>query len=173
MLKWIGATLILFAGTAYGFAQAARYAKRPKELRQLSSALLTLESEIVYGLSPLPSALSRVASSVPKPVSYLFSEASERMNDSAQERTAGDCWSGAVAAVWARTSLREPEKASLLALAPTLGLTDRDDQAKHIRLAVSQLRSEEETAREEQVRYGKMWKSLGALSAALVVILMY
>jgi stage III sporulation protein AB len=173
MLQWIGATLILFAGTAYGFAQASWYARRPKELRQLSSALLTLESEIVYGLSPLPTALSRVASTVPRPVSLLFAEASERMGDKAQERTAGDCWSDAVNRIWPSTSLREAEKSSLLALSPTLGLTDRDDQAKHIRLAVSQLRSEEETAREEQLRYGTMWKSLGALSAALVVILMY
>jgi stage III sporulation protein AB len=173
MMKWIGATLILFAGTAYGFAQASRYARRPKELRQLSSALLTLESEIVYGLTPLPNALSRVASTVPGPVSLLFAEASSRMGDKTQERTAGDCWSDAVTAVWPRTSLQGPEKASLLALSPTLGLTDRDDQAKHIRLAVSQLHSEEETAREEHLRYGKMWKSLGALSAALVVILMY
>ena len=173
MLKWIGATMILAAGTAYGFAQASRYARRPKELRLLGSALGTLESEIVYGLSPLPEALLRVSSATQKPVSQLFADAAARMADGRAERTAGDCWREAVHAAWPRTSLREPEKASLLALVPTLGMTDRDDQAKHLRLAIAQLRTEEETAREEQARYGKMWRSLGALTAALVVILMY
>jgi len=173
MLKWIGASLILLAGTAFGFLQASRYERRPKELRHLGNALLTLETEIVYGVSPLPEAMSRIASSVPKPVSLLFADASARMRETAAERTAADSWSEAIHAVWPRLSLADSEKASLLALAPTLGLTDRDDQAKHLRLAAAQLRTEEETAREEQRRYEKMWKSLGALSAALVVILMY
>ncbi|HZG85115.1 stage III sporulation protein SpoIIIAB [Paenibacillus sp.] len=173
MLKWIGATIILAAGTAYGFAQASRYMRRPKELRQLGAALGTLESEIVYGVSPLPDALARVASTAPPPISRLFAEAAARMRDNAAERTAGECWSDAIRAEASRTALREPELASLLALAPTLGLTDREDQAKHLRLAIAQLRTEEETARDEAARFGKMWKSLGALLAALIVILMY
>lgn len=173
MLKWIGATMIMAAGTAYGFAQASRYARRPKELRHLGHALAALESEIVYGLSPLPEALVRVSGVVPSPVSELFAEAVRRMGESAAERTAGASWSEAVEAVWPTTSLRESEKQSLLSLSPLLGLTDREDQSKHIRLAVSQLRVEEESAREELARYGTMWKSLGALSAALIVILMY
>jgi len=173
MLKWIGATMILFAGTAYGFVQASRYARRPRELRHLAAALTTLESEIVYGVSPLPDAIARVATTVPPPVSDLFVEAARRLGDRNAERTAADCWTEAIEDVWPRTALKEAEKSSLLSLAPTLGLTDRDDQAKHLRLVVSQLRTEEESAREEQARYGSMWKSLGALSAALVVILMY
>lgn len=173
MLKWIGASLILLSGTAFGFMQASRFARRPKEIRQLMNALLTLESEIVYGLSPLPIALERTASSVPKPVSLLFQEASVRMGERHRERTAGESWSEAVESVWPKLTLREAEKASLLSLSPTLGLTDRDDQSKHLRLAVAQLKSEEGIAREEQLRYERMWKSLGVLSAALVVILMY
>lgn len=173
MLKWVGAAMVLFAGTAYGFAKAARYARRPKELRQLGAALTTLESEIVFGMSPLPAAFERVASAAQRPVSLLFQEAAERMRDFGNEKTAGECWSEAVHALWPRTSLQEAEKASLISLAPTLGVTDRDDQAKHLRLARAQLLTEEEAAREEYARYGKMWRSLGALSAALVVILMY
>ncbi len=58
-------------------------------------------------------------------------------------------------------------------LGAKLGLTDRDDQVKHLRLAVNQLRGEEELAKDEQQRYERMWKSLGLLMGALVVILMY
>ncbi|HZG58063.1 stage III sporulation protein SpoIIIAB [Paenibacillus sp.] len=173
MLKWIGATMILAAGTAYGFAQASRYARRPKELRSLAAALGTLESEVVYGLSPLPAAMARVSTATQRPIAFLFEEASSRLRDSRSEKTAGECWAEAIEAVWPRTALGAPEKATLLALSATLGATDRNDQAKHLRLAVAQLAAEEETAREEQARYGKMWRSLGALTAALIVILMY
>lgn len=173
MLKWIGAAMVMAAGTAYGFAQASRYARRPKELRQLSAALGTLETEIVYGLSPLPEALRRVSTAAAQPVAGLFADAAARMDDRRAERTAGECWTEAVHAAWPLTALREPEKSSLLALAATLGATDRDDQVKHLRLAIAQLGVEEEAAREEGARFGKMWRSLGALAAALVVILMY
>lgn len=43
---------------------------------------------------------------------------------------------------------------------------------KHLRLALLQLKSEEDAAREDQAKYEKMSKSLGLLSAALIVILM-
>jgi stage III sporulation protein AB len=69
--------------------------------------------------------------------------------------------------------MKTSEKEAFLQLGLTLGITDRDDQIKHLRLTASQLQTEELTAWEEQKRYEKMWKSLGLLSATLVVILMY
>ena len=173
MLKWIGATMVLAAGTAYGFVRGSRYTRRPKELRQLSAGLRTLETEIVYGVSPLADAMQRVAAAVEPPVSRLFSAAAERMRDSRAERTAGQCWEEAVRAVWPETAMKEAEMSALLAISATLGATDRTDQAKHLRFAAAVLAAEEETAREEAERYGRMWRSLGALTAALIVILMY
>jgi stage III sporulation protein AB len=173
MLKLFGAALILFAGTAYGFYRASRYARRPRELRHLAHALTTLESEIVFGVTPLPAALQRVASAVPAPLSQLFLSASDKLRDSMGERTADECWKAAVTETWPHTALQEAERQTMLSLGASLGVTDRDDQAKHIRLCIAQLQAEEISARDEQTRYEKMWRSLGALGAALVVILMY
>ena len=173
MLKWIGAAMILAAGTAFGFRQASRYARRPGELRQLAAALGTLESEIVYGASPLAEAMERVAGAFPPPVSRLFAEAAARMRDRREERTAGECWEEAVRAVWPETAMKDAEMSALLALSATLGATDKADQVKHLRFAVSKISAEEEAAREEAARYGRMWRSLGVLAAALIVILMY
>lgn len=173
MLKWIGATMILAAGTAFGFARASRYMNRPRELRQLAAALGTLETEIMYGVSPLPDAMERVADAAKPPVSRLFAEAAERMRDRRAERTAGECWEEAVRAVWPETALKESEMTALLTLSATLGATDRTDQVKHLRFAAAKLAVEEDAAREEAARYGKMWRSLGVLTAALIVILMY
>ncbi|WP_199620163.1 stage III sporulation protein SpoIIIAB [Paenibacillus alkalitolerans] len=173
MLKLFGAVLIMFAGTAYGFFRASRYARRPRELRHLAHALTTLESEIVFGVTPLPAALKRVASAVPAPLSELFLSASGKLREGVGERTADECWKAAVTEAWPYTALRDAERETMLSLGASLGVTDREDQAKHIRLCIVQLQAEEISARDEQARYEKMWRSLGALGAALVVILMY
>jgi stage III sporulation protein AB len=69
--------------------------------------------------------------------------------------------------------MKLPEQEVMLQLGHVLGLSDRSDQVKHLRLAVSQLQAEEVDAREEQRKYEKMWKSLGVLIGGLIVILMY
>ena len=69
--------------------------------------------------------------------------------------------------------MKQAEQEVVLQLGSVLGVTDRSDQIKHLRLAISQLQAEETESREDQRRYEKMWKSLGVLIGALIVILMY
>jgi stage III sporulation protein AB len=68
--------------------------------------------------------------------------------------------------------MRENEKAVMLRLGSSLGISDKEDQIKNLQLAMLQLKAEEDAARDDQGRYEKMWKSLGVLIAVLVVILM-
>ena len=49
-----GAVLIIFAGTLIGFLQASRFAKRPRQLRELGHGLHRLETEIGYGTRRCP-----------------------------------------------------------------------------------------------------------------------
>jgi len=68
--------------------------------------------------------------------------------------------------------MREPERSAVIRLGDALGISDREDQIRHLRLAAALLQAEEAGARDEQARYGKMWRSLGFMAALLVVILM-
>lgn len=170
MLKLIGAMLVLIAGTAFGFQQAARYADRAVQLRQLLQVLQRLETEIGYGHTPLADALERSAAGRDGPVAALLTAAAGRLR--AGGPAFRDCWRETIESGWRDTALRDPERAAVLGLGDALGISDRMDQIKHIRLAAAALQAEEATARDEQVRYGKMWRSLGFMAAALVVILM-
>lgn len=175
MIKLIGALCILFATTALGFAQAAQFAKRPQQIRVLIQALQRLETEIVYAFTPLPEALGRIGQSlftVEKTVAIFFKEASQllehRTGFSAQE-----IWQQSLEKHWSGTAFQQNEREIVLKLGDYLGLSDREDQTKHIRLAMDQLKLEEELAREEQQRYEKMWKSLGVLGGMFVVIVLF
>jgi stage III sporulation protein AB len=173
MLKLTGAILILFAGTMIGFYQASRYSSRPRQIRQLILCLQRLETEILYGYTPLPDALRHIGKQAHEPVASIFLTSADLLTDKPSGLTAQQAWQHAVETKWHKTFLKKGEKETMYQLGYNLGISDRDDQVKHLRLAMSQLKGEEQTAREEQQRYEKMWKSLGALAGALVVILMY
>lgn len=172
MIKLIGALCIIFAGTMLGFYQALQLAARPRQIRQSQQGLQRLETEILYGFTPLSDALLTVSQSLTGPVSALFARASEGLA-SGEAGTVADSWGQAVDECWPRTAMKRAERDALLQLGTVLGKSDRTDQAKHLRLAVSVLAAEETEAAEDYRRYGKMWRSLGLLSGALIVILMY
>lgn len=172
MLKLLGAMMIMLSATLFGFYQAQRFSRRPRQISDLIRSLQRLETEMTYGLTPLPQALLQVAQACPQPVSHLFRYTAEQLKVAAG-RTVQHIWQQAIAEHWQYTVLKTGEQEILSQLGSTLGLSDSADQVKHIRLAVQQLQGELETAVEERKRYEGMWRSLGLLMGALVVILMY
>ncbi|WP_168119251.1 stage III sporulation protein SpoIIIAB [Paenibacillus sp. HB172176] len=171
MIKLIGALLIVLSGTLIGFQQAARYALRPKQLRALAHALQRLETEIGYGHTPLPTAILRTAEASPEPIASMLRNAAEGLTGS-EELSFRESWEAAIQGGWKETAMRSNEQGVLLRLGSTLGISDKEDQMKHLRLALLQLKTEEDGARDDQGKYEKMWKSLGLLSGILIVILM-
>ncbi|MFC5467893.1 stage III sporulation protein SpoIIIAB [Cohnella suwonensis] len=174
MIKFAGVLLVLFAGTMIGFLQAARFAARPRQIRELLHALQRLETEVGYGQTPLPEALASIAKPMSVPLSALFSAVATRLvTESAESgETVREIWEKAIAERWPSTAMRKAEMDALVRLGATLGGSGKEDQIKHIRLASIQLQAEEGTAREDQRRYEKLSRSLGMLGAALVVIVM-
>lgn len=172
MLQLSGAALIILSCALLGFYQANQLSNRPRQLRQWIKALQRLETEIDYGFTPLPQALVNICGKEQSPVTLLLVEVAEQLGKRSGVTTA-EAWQQAIARHWTASSLKIAEREVLEQLGATLGLSDRSDQIKHIRLALSHLRSEEETAREEQMKYSKMWRSLGILGGTLIVILIY
>lgn len=172
MLKLIGAVLVLFSASMVGWQISGSYARRPVQLRALLVALQMLETEIVYGLTPLSRAFVKVGQRVDAAVGRLFSQAAELLQTE-QAQSAEDALRQAMDRHWSQTSLKKQEKEVLLSLGLVLGSSDREDQEKHLRLAVTHLRGLEEEARLEQAKYERMYKSLGFLGGLLVVILMF
>ncbi|KUK81824.1 MAG: Putative thioredoxin [Pelotomaculum thermopropionicum] len=58
-------------------------------------------------------------------------------------------------------------------LGSSLGISDRDDQIKHLHLAMEQIRAETVAAEEEAARNVKLWSYLGFLGGLLLVLVLY
>ncbi|WP_152394066.1 stage III sporulation protein SpoIIIAB [Paenibacillus guangzhouensis] len=173
MVKLIGAILVIVSGTLFGFYQAAQFANRPKQIRAFILAMQRLETEILYGFTPLADALDKIGQQLSDPLKSIFTEAARRLTDHRTSLTAQESWQLAVEEQWKHTAMKQSEKNIIYQFGFTLGTSDRNDQIKHIRLAINQLQHEESAAQQEQGRYEKMCRSLGLLAGALIVILIY
>lgn len=172
MIKLLGACLILVATTVIGFQLARVVADRPRQIRQLRSALAIMETEIGYGTRPLVQTCQQIALREKGSVAQLFHKSAEYLANMDGASTY-ECLQRAIEENWKQTSLGQAEKTILLSLARVLGMSDREDQLSHLALAMVNLQVEETKAREEQGQYEKMYKTMGVLAGALVVILMY
>lgn len=170
MVKIIGAIFIILATTWTGFEVAKHFSDRPRQLRQLKSALQSLEAEIMYGHTPLHEAARRLAAQLPKPLSAFFESFAKKLTDT--ETTVKEAWEASLKEVWKLTAFRQGEFEIMKQFGETLGRHDRFSQQKHIMLTLSHLEREEADAIDKQSRYEKMVKSLGFLSGLLLIILL-
>ncbi|MEH7224817.1 stage III sporulation protein SpoIIIAB [Bacillus sp. JJ1566] len=170
MIKIIGAIFILLATTWAGFEAARRLSDRPRQLRMLKTALQSLEAEIMYGHVPLIDVATHLSRQIPKPISYFFEGFAKRLQTG--DVSVKVAWDESLKEVSKLTAFHQGEIEILQQFGETLGQHDRTSQQKHILLAITHLEREEIEAKDRQLRYEKMVKSLGFLSGLLVVILL-
>ncbi|MFP3339250.1 hypothetical protein R0J91_14835, partial [Micrococcus sp. SIMBA_131] len=86
--------------------------------------------------------------------------------------TAYEAWMESMDEVWKYTAFKQEEKEVMKQLGATIGQHDREHEQKQIRLALIHLEREESEARDNQMKYERMFKSLGVLGGILLVILL-
>lgn len=171
MVKLIGAAFIVFSASMVGWNIAKFYAMRPQQVRSWILSLQLLETEIVYGATPLQRAFLKIGQRVQPEIGRFYLTAATYLT-AEEGHSTNTCWQTSLEQHWKQTALRQEEKEVISSLGYTLGNSDREDQQKHLRLSITQLAGIEEEARLEQSKYEKMYKSLGILSGLLVAILM-
>lgn len=166
MLKIIGACIIIFASASIGRAGAARMEKRFHALQYLQNAILSLEREINYAVTPLPQALLG-ASSVAGPLGILFELTAQKLL-AGRGINAQEAWTEAMEET--ELPLNQSDHDMLIVFAAGLGLSDRKDQLKRLELIRLRLQAAEEEAKREWQSMGKVWKNLGLASGIVLVL---
>jgi stage III sporulation protein AB len=170
--KWLGAFMIIGSTTYLSWQVASRYARRPLELRELQTALALMQTEVEYGMTPLPQALLAATRGTGDRIGSIFRRTADYLA-AGTGITAGEAMQVALVETKDETALTENDQAVLLALGSVLGSSGRHDQVRHLRLAMERLAGEESRALADRDRYEKVARYLGPLSgAALVLILL-
>ena len=171
ILKLIGGILIIAASGILGIAAANRYSQRPKDIRKFRGTLQMLETEIIFGGTPLPHAFYHIASKSEGWFKDFYSSVAEEL----QAAAVGSLdlpWVRAVEALGKETSLTVADRELIADFGKVLGSSDREDQKKHFELIYIQLRQHEEQAEEDRHKNEKMYRSLGFLSGIVIFILL-
>lgn len=171
-MKLLGAAVLVAAGGAAGMLVAREYSRRPGELKSILASIQMLETEIVYGATPLAEALERAAAGSDRGVDVFFQRTARELQ-SMRGSTAGEAWQRSLEWFYTVNSLNRQETAILANLGRALGISDREDQAKHLRLACEQLKREIARAEEEAARNSRMWNYLGFCGAMAAAIILY
>lgn len=94
--KWIGALLIITGCGGAGFSICTAYRKEESLLRQMLSALQTMESELSYRLTPLPQLCRHTADASEGMVRRLFESLAAELEQQVLPQ-ACDCMAAALA----------------------------------------------------------------------------
>lgn len=170
LAKLAGAALVLGSTTFVGWQAAGRYARRPREIRMLHTALAVLQTEVEYGATPLPEALTAAGESAGEPVGAIFRSAVRRLREGGGI-TPGEALTAAIEEAAPATALAKADLAVLLALAPVLGASGRDDQVRHLALARERMAGQEAQAQEERTKYERLARYAGVLTGAALVLI--
>lgn len=171
MIKIFGSLLILLACSGAGFLIAQGYINRSKEIRQMQNIVAYIETEIIYGHTPLFTIMKNISERENGSISKIFALIAEEMKSN--HSSFALCWKTAFGKLKFLTSLKDREIQIMLHLGSILGQSDRENQQKHLRIALTHLQTEEQNAQEQQYRYEKLFRTLGILTGILIVILLF
>lgn len=169
-LKLIGGMMVIGSTTIAGRILASGYSNRPKDLNILQGALQTLETEIIYGSTPLPEAIMLVGQRVNGKVGNIFNAIS-RILKADNCLTVKEAWEIGINETWEDTALLKSDTEILLSLGKNIGISDRKDQEKHLKLAREIIKQQLVKAEDLAVKNVRMWNYLGFSSGLVLVLL--
>lgn len=170
-LKIIGGVLVVAATSWMGWETAQRFKNRPRQLREMQSGLKMLETEISYGLTPLPAALAKVSHNLQGVTGDFFLYVHKQMTDY-PGTTIRQAWNKGMEYLAENGALTKEDQGILSNFGTTLGVSDREHQIKHLRLVMTQMAAVEADAWDEKTKNERMFRYLGVLSGLAIVILL-
>lgn len=172
LLKIICSIIIVISTSLLGNIFANTYVERTRLLNSLLSTLQMLETEIVYGATPVPILFKKIGKKSKRELENIFITAANLL-DEKQGQTFEEVWYKSVTEETKNTVFNKEDIEILLALGKNLGISNCEDQIKHIRLIQEDIKRQYELSLIEQGKNVKLYKNLGFLLGLSIVIILY
>lgn len=172
MLKILGALFLILGCGLIGLVIARNLSLRPLQIRYVENGLNILETEILYGLTPLPEALKNVGRQVSYPVNELYLRSSSYLKNG-DGLTAGEAWDLSLAELEKESALL-PEDIDILSnFGRSLGGSDCEEQRKNLKLAKEHLKNIEYKAEKIKEKNQKIYKYLGFSFGTVIALILF
>ncbi len=162
--------VVLIAGCgSSGLWLANRVRRRPIELREFLMALALLDTEIVWGATPLPEAFRIVKERTDSPWQEFFAELQERLQ---RGESASIAWQETIVTQNPHFCLKKEDWPVIRDVGKGLGRSDRTEQHKQLELVQRQLALVKDQAGVWSDKQAKMWSYLGFLCGIAGVLIL-
>lgn len=170
-IKMAGCLMVFLGCTALGMRLSARLAERQRALSKLMDILLNLKSQMCTMAVPLFTAFENLAKESTGGVwAEVFSQCGSIMKE--EHLDAGMAWKEAVKKTKYQLPLDEADWGVLSDFGDIMGKYDRQNQESVLLMEKEKIAALEKKAREAMDTKGKLYRNLGALCGAAVVILL-
>ena len=167
----LGMKLLIYTGiflvcSAIGLIKSQKYTWRVEELKEFKNALNMFENKIKFTYEDIPTVFKDISKKINGNVGNIFKNASEKM----QNMQAGEAWEYALENTY--TSLKKADIDIIKGLGRMLGKTDLSGQISEIKLVNNFIDAQIEDAKQEKDKNYKMYKTLGIVVGATIVIIL-
>lgn len=170
-LKLLLATVIFLGSTTIGYLYGKRYSLRLENLIYLQQCITILETEIVYGSTPLPEALSNVYRKGNIKVSFIFEDIKQDLLTNKREHIHNSFLS-VEEKMYNQLHFKKEDVEIFLSLGRILGTSDRNDQEKNFIIILKQIELLILEARLESNKNEKLYRTLGIITGIGINILL-
>lgn len=170
-IKMLGCLMVFAGCTGLGLKLSSRLAERQRALQKLIDILLHLKSQICGLGVPLFAAFENIAQdNIGGVWSNVFLQCGDIMKE--EHLDAGSAWKKSILKNKDQLPFNESEWEELSDFGEILGKSDRQNQESMLDMEKEKLAALEKKARENMATQGKLYRNMGALSGAAVVILL-
>jgi stage III sporulation protein AB len=161
-------TAVFLVCSAAGLLKSAELSKRVRQLEALKGAINLISTEIRYFASPVDvimKKLNALDEYTGLKIFGLCENNFKNTNDFAK------AWAASIAEARPQLSLNKGDYEALLWFGSMLGATDIEGQIANCERYAEMLSQRLTHAREDKLKRGKMYSSLGILSGAFIVVI--
>jgi len=169
MMLILGCIALIAGCGSLGLWRANRIRRRPAELRECIMALALLDTEIVWGMTPLPEAFGIVKERIDPPWREFFTELQERLQ---RGEAANSAWKDTILSKSKHFCLKQPDWQVIRDAGKGLGRSDSQEQHKQLELVQRQLALIKDQAEIWSDKQAKMWSYLGFLCGIAGVLIL-
>ena len=169
IVKYIGLITIFVISAYIGMLYSRSLSNRVKDLEEMKNAINLFKAKIKFTYEPIPEVFTEIARELKENIAEIFIDAKDYMSDD----IASNAWKKAIANTRKITSFNDEDIQIIANLSKMLGNTDLEGQISMIELTESLINKQIENARLQELKNGKLYKTLGlgvGLSIAIILL---
>lgn len=171
IFKVAGSAIVIISAALIGVLYSRTFAIRVDEIRDMQYSIQMLETEIMYGATPLMEAFKLISEKSKGSISKLFLAMSETLENKKYD-SVYKAFEESYKSQKDNLYLQKDEMSIISSFMQSLGNSDAEGQKKNFNLTMQKLAGIEKSAEEIKAKDQKLFSYLGVCGGILIVIIL-